>query len=88
MDTYYQLFDLESGNLIADFAQEHEVWDALRSLEPDELHGLGLVRMEDEEVTLVAMDDDLVHRVHGNVITFPAGEPVKRSRRINQALRP
>lgn len=78
MDTYHQLFDLESGNLIAEFGQEHEAWAALRSLEPGELHRLGLVRMEDEDVTLVAMDDDLVRRVQGNVIPFAAPESVKR----------
>ena len=81
MDTYYQLFDLESGNLVADFAQEHDAWEALRSLEPDELHRLGLVRMEDDEVTLVAMDDDLVRRVYGNVVPFAAPEPIRRKAR-------
>lgn len=83
MDTFYQLFDLESGNLIAEFAQEHEAWDALRTLEPDELSRLGLVRMDGEDVTLVAMDDELVRRVRGNVITYSVIEPVKRSRRIS-----
>jgi hypothetical protein len=81
MDTYYQLFDLESGNLIADFAQEHEAWDALRSLEPDEIHRLGLVRMEDDEVTLVAMEDDLVRRVNSNVVPFTVPEPIRRKAR-------
>lgn len=79
MDTYFQLFDLESGNLIADFAEENEAWEALRSLEPDELLRLGLLRMEDEEVTLVAMDDDLVRRAHGNVVPFAAPEPIRRN---------
>ncbi len=69
MDTYFQLFDLESGNLIADFAEENEAWEALRSLEPDELLRLGLLRM----------DDDLVRRAHGNVVPFAAPEPIRRN---------
>ena len=81
MDTCFQLFDLKSGNLIADFAQEHEAWDALRSLDPDEVHRLGLVRMDDEDVTLVAMEDELVRRVHPHIIPFTLPEPVKRQAR-------
>lgn len=78
MESYYQLFDVESGNLIAEFAHEQEIWEALRPLERDELFRLGLVRMEDEEVTLVAMDDDLVRRIHANVVPFAAPEPIRQ----------
>ncbi len=81
MEPYFQLFDLESGNLLAEFAQEQEAWEALRSLAPGDLHRLGLVRMEDDDVTLVAMEDELVRRVHENVIPFAAPEPVTRKAR-------
>ena len=82
MHSYYQLFDLESGNLIADFAQEHEAWDALRRLAPEEIRGLGLMHMENDELTLIAMDEELVRRVVSNVIPFSTREPAKRSRKI------
>ena len=78
MVTYYQLFDLESGNLVAEFDQEDGAWEALRSLEPDELLRLGLVRLDGEDVTLVALAAELVWRVQGNVVPFAASEPVKR----------
>jgi hypothetical protein len=81
MEPYFQLFDMESGNLLAEFAQEHEAWEALQSLAPGDLHRLGLVRMEDNAVTLVAMEDELVRRVHDNVIAFAASEPEARKAR-------
>jgi hypothetical protein len=63
----YVLTDLLSGNLFAAYASEDEAWGALRSWAEefglDELHDLGLMRVQDGELTLVAMDDELVQRV-------------------------
>jgi hypothetical protein len=78
MDTYYQLFDLESGNLIGEFDLESDAWQALRSLKREELYRLGLVQMRGSEVTLVAMDEDLARRVHDTLVPFRTVEPIKR----------
>lgn len=67
MRTIYQLFDLLSGNVIAAYAQECDAWDDLRHMATTyglaELHGLGLLQMQDGQLTLVAMEDELVRRV-------------------------
>jgi hypothetical protein len=67
MSSYYELFDFRSGNVMENFAEERDAWDALRQMAMefgiDELHDLGLSYTHDGESTLIAMDDDLVRRV-------------------------
>jgi hypothetical protein len=68
MNVFFELFDLESGNLIEDFATEEEALEALRSAERD--HGpaaisdIALLRFDDGHPTLIAMEGELVERVH------------------------
>jgi hypothetical protein len=65
-----------SGNLFADFATEDEAWDALRQWAAEfgleELHDLGLMRLENGRPTLVAMEDDLVQRVERELGRVPS----------------
>lgn len=73
MNAFVELVDLESGNVIADYANEREAWRALRQMAikfgPKELLGLGLMRFEDGNPSLIAMDDELVRRVVGMAAT-------------------
>lgn len=74
MSSCFQLLDLESGNVMADFARESDAWEALRQMAEtygrEELKGLGLLRFENGSPSLIAMDDELVLRATGKV-TLP-----------------
>jgi hypothetical protein len=67
MNRLYILMDLVSGNVMADFASEGEAWAALRSWASDDglaaIGDLSLMRIEQGEPMLVAMDAELVRRV-------------------------
>jgi hypothetical protein len=73
MNAFVELIDLESGNVIADYPDEHDAWRALRQMAMQfglqELHGLGLMRFEDGNPSLIAMDDELVRRVEDMTAT-------------------
>ena len=64
MDTYYELFDVSSGNVIEDYERERDAIDALIALVNK--HGTGaietfaLTRMELGHPVLIAMQKDLV----------------------------
>jgi hypothetical protein len=67
MDSYYELFDLESGNVIEDYAREHEAIEAFVQVTAE--HGLraietyALTYVEAGKPILIARQDDLVLRV-------------------------
>jgi hypothetical protein len=65
--SYVELFDLRSGNVAANYADENEAWAALRQAAMEygleEIEGYGLSRSQDGHDTLIAMEDDLVCRV-------------------------
>ena len=67
MDTFIELFDLRSGNLMASFSTEQEAWEELRQMALafglEELNDLALSRMQNDHRTLIAMEDELVRRV-------------------------
>lgn len=67
MDEYVELYDLRSGNLMANFDDEREAWEKLRQMAEEfgleEIEGLGLSQFRDGQDTLIAMEDDLVQRV-------------------------
>ena len=67
MNDYVELYDLRSGNLMANFADEREAWEKLRQMALEfgleELEGLGLSQTQDGQDTLIAMEDDLVQHV-------------------------
>jgi hypothetical protein len=69
MRPFFQLFDLESGNVIAQYDEEHDAWETLRATAreqgPEALRGLGLMRMHGDDLLLIAMDDELVQRALG-----------------------
>jgi hypothetical protein len=63
----YELIELTSGNVAGDYATEQEALERLRHA--CETHGasaiadLSLMKIEDGEQELIAMQEDLVHRV-------------------------
>ena len=63
----YLLFCLRSGNVMTDFASEREAWDSLLGWAHDEgleaIEGLSLMRIQDGNPTLIAMETELVRRV-------------------------
>ena len=67
MDTFFELIDLGSGNVLADFADIDEALAAL--LRTAERHGqpairnLSLMRIEGDDQSLVAMQDPLADMV-------------------------
>jgi hypothetical protein len=67
MSSYVELFDLRSGNVMANFADAKEAWEVLRrdALEfgLEELNDLALTHVQDGNPTLIAMEDELVRRV-------------------------
>ena len=67
MRSFYELFDLRSGNVMEHFAHERDAWAALRQLAMEygleELNGLALSQTQNGRSTLIAMEDDLVLRV-------------------------
>ena len=67
MDTFYELLDLGSGNVLADFTDIDEALTALQRT--SERHGqpairnLSLMRIEGDDQSLVAMQDQLAAMV-------------------------
>ena len=71
MHSYFELFDLRSGNVITDFACERDAWGWLRQAATEfgleELNDLALSHMQNGHPTLIAMDEALVRRVAGEI---------------------
>ena len=71
MHSYFELFDLRSGNVITDFACERDAWGWLRQAATEfgleELDGLALSHMQDGRPTLIAMEEELVRRATSDV---------------------
>ena len=67
MSTSIILLDLPSGNVMSDFATEREAWEALRSWARDDglraIADLSLMRIQQGDPIVIAMEDELVHRV-------------------------
>ena len=67
MRSYVELFDLRSGNVIANYGDENKAWEALRQavaeFGPEEINGLALTQVQDGHEILIAMEDELVRRV-------------------------
>jgi hypothetical protein len=74
----FELIELTSGNVAGDYATEQETLEHLRHAY--ETHGasaiadLSLMKIENGEQELVAMQEDLVHRV---VTLVPPAAPIK-----------
>jgi hypothetical protein len=75
LERLYVLFDLMSGNVITDYANESDAWQALCRAAADDglesIANLSLLRVEDGQPTLIAMDDDLVRRVERELGRVP-----------------
>ncbi len=71
MDAYYELFDLASGNMVENYDCEQDAMDALmRAVEEHGISAIGafaLSHVEGSHRRLVAMQDDLVSRVEGEM---------------------
>jgi hypothetical protein len=67
MSIYYELLDKESGTLLNEYETEAAALDDLRAFGlqhgQDQLQGLALLRVSDEQPKLVAMDQELIARV-------------------------
>jgi hypothetical protein len=76
MNSFYELYDFRSGNVMEHFAQERDAWDALREMAMefgiDEMHDLGLSFTNDGKTTLIAMEGDLVQRVERELSQVPS----------------
>ena len=81
MNSYGELFDLRSGNVAANYANENAAWAALRhaALEfgLEEIEGLGLSQFRDGQDTLIAMEDDLVRRVTRKLGPEPGASDIR-----------
>jgi hypothetical protein len=64
MDVFFQLLDRSSGNVIKDYPSQEAALEELRRLGTEygveELRTLALLRFQDGQPSLVAMEDDLV----------------------------
>ncbi len=65
--SYVEVFDLRSGIVAANYADENDAWAALRQAAMEhgleEIEGYGLSQAQDWHDTLIALEDDLVRRV-------------------------
>lgn len=67
MDSYYELFDLASGNMVEDYDHERDAIEALMHIVAE--HGsqaiatFALTAVHEGQSTLIAMQGDLVARV-------------------------
>jgi hypothetical protein len=70
------LYDLLSGNVITDFANESDAWETLCRAAADDglesIANLSLLRMENGQPTLIAMEDELVQRVERELSRVPS----------------
>jgi hypothetical protein len=82
MDDYVELYDLRSGNLMANFDDEREAWEELRHMAVkfglEQIEGLGLSQVRDGQDTLIAMEDDLVQRVARELSLEPVASESRR----------
>lgn len=82
MRSYVELFDLRSGNVVANYADENEAWAALRQAAMEygleEIEGYGLSQVQDGHDTLIAMEDDLVARVAHELSLDPVASESRR----------
>lgn len=66
MKVFYELSDLRSGNVMANYSREEDAWLALAEIARDQgldqINELALLRFEDGHPVLVAMDEQLVFR--------------------------
>jgi hypothetical protein len=64
MDTFFQLWDTTTGNLVTEFDSEDEAIAALRGVQADDGDGpileCALFRFDDDRPTLIAKERDLV----------------------------
>jgi hypothetical protein len=67
MDAFFELIDLTSGNVIADFSDVGEALATLRRAAAEHglsaIENLSLMRIDEDEQSLVAMQDELVDMV-------------------------
>jgi hypothetical protein len=67
MNTFFQLWDRTTGNLVTEFASEDEAIEALSAIQADDgdepLLEYALFRFQDGRPTLVAKERDLVVHV-------------------------
>ena len=67
MDAFFELIDLTSGNVIADFSDVGEALATLRRAAAEHglsaIENLSLMRIDEDEQSLVAMQDELVNMV-------------------------
>jgi hypothetical protein len=67
MDAYFELFDLESGNVIEDYVSERDAIDALVQVVvnhgPQAIETFALTHVSNGKSVLIAMQDELVLRV-------------------------
>ncbi len=74
--TSFELFDVESGNLVGSYASEEEARAiALRAYESygrDGIQGLMLLRVQDDDVHLVAEEDALLQAKVATTVVNPA----------------
>jgi hypothetical protein len=80
MDAFFELIDLTSGNVIADFSDVGEALATLRRAAAEHglsaIENLSLMRIDEDEQSLVAMQDELV----GMVETLDRSPTTLRSR--------
>jgi hypothetical protein len=66
-DSYYELFDLASGNVIEDYERECDAIDALIAVVskhgPQAIETFALTHVEGGQPVLIAMEEELVLRV-------------------------
>lgn len=74
MKIFFEMFDLESGNVIEDFETEQDAMDALAATErtfgSEAIENVALLRFDDGHPTLVAMEHDLIDRVIASLDTL------------------
>lgn len=67
MDSYYELFDLESGNVIEDYPREEDAIDALIQVVadhgPESIKTFALTHVKNGTPILIAMQSDLIVHV-------------------------
>jgi hypothetical protein len=88
VDSSIILLDLPTGNIITDFASERDAWDALLSWARDDgleaIAGLSLLRVQDGDPTLIAMEGDLVRRVAVELQDVDSRDHGKRSHTVRR----
>lgn len=74
MKVFFELFDLETGNVIEDFETEQDAMDALIAAEREHgsqaIKNVALLRFDNGHPALVAMEQDLVDRVMTSLNTL------------------